>query len=331
MLRNIKFGLLIIAASILVSCEEEIDLKLPPNDPELVIEGYLTDLDFYIPEGDLDCAGVLTVPREDILFAAGLASLFPIDSIEQEADYFPYNKVRLTTTADYFSNSAPPAVSGAEVKLFENGELVETLIEDASEAGVYRITHNPDSSGTAMYHLEINALGKFYETTPELYEPVPPLLEVQANYGPNFIGDSCGYFMSISTYETPGLGNNMAWTYYINNEYQADPSDITVVSDENFDGACLFGFDVYGDYLELGDTFVVFQMSTSEGYLDFMTSLETQTANVGNSFDTPPEPITGNLKNVTDGTKAFGYFNVGGISANLVIVPSDSSLIGDCP
>ena len=317
--------ILLVAA---IGCQEEITLDLPPNEPELVVEGYLTDLDFFIPDGDLNCFGDTVIPREFIVFGAQLAAGFPVDSAEETADFFPFNKVTLTSTADYFSNEAPPAVSNATVRLFQDGELVETLVEDQSEAGVYRITHDPEVG--SEYHLEIEALGNFYETEPELYRSVPPLIGMEALYQPNFIGDSCAYYMGIQTYEKQGAGDHYRWMFYINNEYERRPNFISITNDEGIDGFCLFGFDVYGDELELGDTITTFQMITSEAYYDFNFALRSRTGQVGSPFDAPPSPITGNVNNVTKGSKANGFFAAGAITANYLVVP-DTIPDVDCP
>ena len=320
MLQSLKHTFLIALTLVVVnSCQEVIDLDLPPNEAELVIEAYLTDLDFYIPEQDLDCSGVLTIPKDTIDLFAGLASLFPIDSIESVADYFPFNKVKLSTTSDYFSNASAPAVSNAIVRLFKNNELAETLLEEPNTPGTYRFTHDPEVG--ASYHLEIEALDNFYETEPQVYNPVPPLLRVKANYRSNFLQDSCQYFLGIDTYEKPGIGDHYRWMFYINNKYENDPVFISTFDDSQIDGICLIDFDVYGNELNLGDTIVVFQMRTNEGYSNFINSLRNQTAFVGGPFDTPPAPIRGNLKNVTTGKEAFGYFVAGGISANAGFVP----------
>ncbi len=322
MLQSLKHALLLAITLVIVnSCQEVIELDLPPNEAELVVEGYLTDLDFFIPEQDLDCSGLFTIPKSDIEFAAGLAAQFPIDSIESVTDYFPFNKVKLTTTSDYFSNAAAPAVSNAIVQLFKNNELVETLVEDPSIPGTYRFTHDPEVG--ANYHLEIEALDNFYETEPQTYNAVPPLLGVDAYYRSNFLQDSCAYYLGIDTYEKPGLGDHYRWMFYINNKYESDPVFISTFDDAQIDGLCLFEFDVYGDELRLGDTIVVFQMRTNEGYSNFINSLRNQTAFVGGPFDTPPAPIRGNLKNVTTGKEAFGYFIAGGISANAGFVPEE--------
>jgi hypothetical protein len=306
----------------MVACQEVIELDLPENDPELVIEGYLTQRDYYIPEGDLDCSGVVTIPKSDIEFGVALVDAFiNIDSIEAEADYFPFNKVQLSTSVGYFSENGNPPVSNASVKLFEDGNEVETLIEDASLPGTYRITHLPKVG--SEYHLEIEALGNFYETTPETYQSVAPLLGVNAIYNSNFIGDTCAFYLGIDTYEKPGQGDHYRWMFYINNEYVDDPVFISTFDDSEIDGLCLFEFDVYGNELELGDTITVFQIRTSPGYSNFINSLRNQTAFVGGPFDTPPAPIRGNLKNVTTGEDAFGYFMAGAISANAGFVPDE--------
>lgn len=313
------FVLLAVATIFLASCTEEVDLKVPDNEPELVVEGYLSDLDFYIPEGDLNCAPGVTFSHEQIVLAASLAAQFDIDSIEALTDYFPFNKVRLTTTSDYFSNAKPPVVSGAAVRLYQDGNLVETLAEEIP--GTYAITHDPVVG--SEYHLEIDALGNFYETMPEVYLETPPLLAVDTQYTENFIGDSMAYFMEINTYEKPGEGDYYRWMFYLNNKYVDDPFFLAITNDIGVDGACIIGIDIYGDELELGDTLIVFQSRTSQRYFNFITSLRNQTAFVGSPFDTPPAPIRGNVRNVTTGKLAMGYFAPFAISANAMIVPDE--------
>lgn len=327
MLRS-KIILPVVFLSLLLNaCQEIIELDLPETEPELIIEGYLTQRDYFIPEGDLDCSGITTIPKSDIEFAVSIVDAFiNIDSIEAQTDYFPFNKVKLSSSVGYFNSEGNPPVRGAEVILFEDGEAVETLIEDADEPGIYRITHLP-KVGSA-YHLEIEALGNFYETTPEIYNSVAPLLTVSPIYRSNFLGDSCAYYLGINTYEKPGVGDHYRWMFYINNEYVSSPFFISTFDDSDIDGLCLFEFDVYGNELQLGDTIIVFQIRTSPGYSNFINSLRNQTAFVGGPFDTPPAPIKGNLKNITTGKDAFGYFVAGGLSANAGFVPETAPAEG---
>lgn len=312
--------LFIIGLFTFTGCQEEIDLDLPATDPELVIEGYITQRDYHFPEADLDCFGVTTISLDTLKFVTEFVDAFiNIDSIEAETDIFPFNKVVLTTTGDYFANAISPAVTGASVILFENGNAVETLVEDPSTPGTYRITYLPILGSS--YHITVDALNNFYETKPELYESVPPLLSLAASYRSNFIQDSCAYYMSMNTFEKPGLGDHYRWFFYVNNKYVSNPSNISLTNDENFDGLCLLDFDVYRDQLELGDSLVVFQMHTTEGYYNFLNTLRSQTAFVGGPFDAPPAPIIGNVTNVTTGKATFGYFAAGAISVNATTTP----------
>jgi hypothetical protein len=321
------FVFILFSAVALVGCQEEIQLDLPANEPELVIEGYLVDFDFYIPENDLDCFGQFTITRDQIILAAYAAAAFPIDSVEKEADYFPFKKVKLTTTTDYFSNGDPATVSDAVVRLYQNGNLVETLVENSEKPGTYPITHDPQVGSS--YYLEVEALGKFYRTDPEVYENVPPLFGISANYTPTFLQDSCAFYMGIQTFEKPNTKDHYRWLFYTNNSYNRSPFSLSISNDDNFDGFCLFDIDVYNSELELGDTLVVFQMHTSESYYKYITALRQQTGFVGSPFDSPPAPVHGNLLNVTNGTRAHGFFAAGGISANAVVVP-DTIPAGGC-
>lgn len=317
-----KIYFLLFCSALILGCEDKIDLDLDDPEPELVIEGYLADLDFYIPDEDLVCSSDEIITRDSILTLADFASQFDIDSISNIADYFPFNKVRLTTTAGYFSNTGTPRISNALVRLYQNGQLIETLQEDPSEIGTYPITHDPVVG--ALYHLEIEALGKVYETTPEAYNNTPPILFMEAFYDEDpFFDDSAAYYLRLYTYEQPGSGDHYRWMSYVNFEYVDDPGDISTASDDGIDGTCVPGSDVFGEPLELGDTIAVFQSRISQRHYDFVTSMQSQTAFVGGPFDTPPAPIVGNVKNVTDGTNAFGYFLPAAVSVGVVVVPDD--------
>jgi hypothetical protein len=313
-----------LSALTFAACQEPIDLDLPPNTPELVVEGYFCQRDYLIPDEGIDCGSGFALTKNDLLFATAAVDAFiNIDSIEAATDYFPFNKVQLSTSDDYFGQGQTPRVSDAVVKLFEDGEEIETLMEDPNEPGTYRITALPKVGSS--YHLEIEALDNFYETSPEVYHAVPPLLSLPGlptyRYGPNFIGDTCQYFLGLNTYEPPGRGDHYRWMFYLNNKYVSDPVFISTFDDSDVDGVCLIQFDIYGNPLELGDTLIVFQVRTSPGYSTFINSLRNQTAFVGGPFDTPPAPIRGNVKNVTLGTEAYGYFMCGGISASASIIP----------
>ena len=324
------FALLALAIS---ACQEPIDLELEDNVPELVVEGYLAQRDYAIPEDGADCGGGVALSQLEIQLATAAAdAILDIDSIEAETDYFPFNKVKLSTTANYFEEGTTPAVSNAVVRLVEDGAVVETLTEDPEVPGTYRITHLPQVG--SFYHLEIEALDMEYETIPEEYQAVPPLITVPGvlpfvQYLPTFFGDTCQYQLAMNSYELEGTGDHYRWMFYLNNEYVDDPFFISTFDDSNVDGICLLQIDVYGDALELEDTLVVFQMKTSAGYDNFVNSLRNQTAFVGGPFDTPPAPIVGNIKNLTTGKDAFGYFACGGISANAAIVP-DTIPTGGC-
>lgn len=309
-----------LAAIILMlsACEEKVDIDLDSSEPELVVEGYMIDTDFYIPEEGLNCYDSI-LPANDIRQVMDLINtIYPISRVESLADYFPFNKVRLTMSTAVFDEKEPMPVSGAEVQLLRNDSIVETLIEDASELGTYRITHDPLVG--ADYHLEILADGKSYSTEPETYLEVPPIILGSAVYQEAVFSDTMEYYSNIFTYEKPGRGDYYRWFFYLNNELLSDPEYITVLNDDGIDGACLPAFDFYRRGLELNDTLVIFQMRISEKYANFMTTLTTQ-ASSGTPFDSPPAPLPSNVYNNTDERYALGYFALGGISANAVIVP----------
>lgn len=301
------------------ACEQEVQLDLNAAEPELVVEGYLIDTDFYIPDQDLDCYGISTFTRDTIVLLSELVKNFlPISDVEAKADYFPFNKVKLSLSVPYYTQGMPDAVSDAVVKLFENDSLVELLTEDANNKGVYRINHNPVVG--SYYHLEIEANGNAYSTEPELYQDVPPILFAQAVYQKSPFSDTMIYTSGISTFEKPGKGDYYRWFFYLNNEFKSASEFMVTSPDDGIDGSCLINFDFYRRRLEPNDTLVIFQMRTSEQYYNYVNTI-IGLLSVGSPFDTPPAPIPTNVYNNTLDKKAFGFFAVGGLSANAVVVP----------
>lgn len=313
------FAALGLATFLFTACEQEVTLDLNSAEPELVVEGYMIDTDFYIPDEDLDCYGISTFTRDTIILLSELVKNFlPISDVEAKADYFPFNKVKLSMSVPYYTQGMPDAVSDAVVKLYKNDSLVETLVEDATEKGIYRITHNPEVG--SYYHLEIEANGNNYTTAAELYQEVPPILFAQAVYQPAIFSDTMVYTSGISTFEKPGKGDYYRWFFYLNNEFQSDADLMVTSPDDGIDGSCLINFDFYRRRLQPKDTLVIFQMRTSEQYYNYVNTI-IGLLSVGSPFDTPPAPIPTNVYNNTLDKKGLGFFAVGGLSANAVVVP----------
>ena len=109
-MKNIIFASL--AALMVASCAEDIDLNLSSEKPRLVVDGHLADIES------------------------------------------PYNFIRLTLSAPYFSNKEPEAVSDARVSVHD-GTKEMIFEEDAEHKGYYRAPQGFRAINGATYKLKI--------------------------------------------------------------------------------------------------------------------------------------------------------------------------------
>ena len=65
-----------VLAFALSACQEPIELELEDNVPELVVEGYLAQRDYAIPEEGVDCGGGLALSGAEIQLATATADAF---------------------------------------------------------------------------------------------------------------------------------------------------------------------------------------------------------------------------------------------------------------
>ncbi|PHN06011.1 DUF4249 domain-containing protein [Flavilitoribacter nigricans] len=226
--------------------------------------------------------------------------------------------VRLTSTANYFNNTATPPVQGALVLLYADDELADTLTEKTS--GVY--TTMAIGEVGVSYSLYIRtADGNEYVSLSELLRPVPEISQIYTEYKEESALFEEGYYVKIDTQEPEGKGDHYRWKQFLNDEYLNTPFDLLYASDELVDGNPILGLEVNVDPLAVGDHFRVQQLSISEAAYDFFTNLQDQTAFIGSLFDTPPSALHGNLENLDPaGKPVLGFFGVSAVSEREVTV-----------
>ncbi len=227
-------------------------------------------------------------------------------------------QVLLSTTANYFDQTQPPAVGNALVVLYDDYGAVDTLEEKTP--GQY-VT---DSQGVAgrTYHIYIRTPeGEEYESNPETLIEVPEITAIHSEFKEESVFEEEGYYVSIDTYEPEGIGNYYRWKQYRNGEFMNNPLDLIYASDEFVDGNPILGFEINTEPLELGDQYLVQQLSISKEAYDFFTQLQTQTAFVGFLFDSPPAALNGNIRPVeAGGKKALGYFGVSAVAEKEIVI-----------
>lgn len=266
-----------LALLFLWGCQDVIDLQLPDGETQLVVDGWLTNL-----EGE--------------------------------------KTVKLSLSANYFSNEPNPGVSGAQVILYNEEGPVDTLRESPEKAGTYLT----DFTGVIgqTYHLLIRTPDKKeYASQPQELREVAPITDISYEYVDDNPFLDPGYYIRISSYEPAGLGDYYRWRQLINGVYQNTPFDIVIASDEFVDGNDIINFEVGTQPLEVGDTCRIEQHIISKEAFDFLFLVRDQTAFVGSIFDSPPAPIRGNIYNIKDPEdRPLGFFGVSGVSTAEIVV-----------
>jgi len=229
-------------------------------------------------------------------------------------------QVRLSLTAPYFENGELQGVGGALVVLFEDDSPVDTFREKSGAVGFYASEYRLRAGSSYEVYI-LGPDGKEYRSLPQLLEQVPPIDSIYARFKEENPFQDEGYYVSIDTREPVGVGNYYRWRQYINGEFQNDPFDLIYASDEFVDGNPIIDFEVGTQPAQVGDTVRIDQMTISREAFEFLTLVQNQTAFVGSLFDTPPAPIPGNFRNLTDPEDPpLGFLGVSGLTfAELVI------------
>jgi len=264
---------LLICALLAGACEDKVELDFPTGETLLVVEGWISN------------------------------------------EPGPHH-ITLTFTQPYFDATAPPPAEGATVFLTDD-EGLQVLLEETAP-GVYTY---PDSGLVGRsYSLEINLPdGVQYRSDPELLREPVPILEIRWEVdedGPSeFLEQEPDqiYGVLIDTFEPQGAGDNYRWRTFVNGVMKDDPFDINVTNDDFVDGSPVNNYDPSNELFFAGDTVTIVQERISSAALEFMQLVQSQTAFVGGPFDTPPAPIVGNVKNITDPERnALGFFGAAG-------------------
>lgn len=251
------------AVLLLISCEDKVNVALDTANPKLVIDA-------------------------NILWQKGT------DGSTQ--------KIKLTTTTDYYSNVIP-TVSGAVVYVTNSTNTVFTFTETPN-TGEYVCT-NFVPVINENYTLTVQYAGQTYTATEKLLA-TPTIDNIQQNTVQGFGGDE---IQVKFFYQDNGLEDN---NYLIGakNSTKAIP-EYGVLKDEFFQGNQMFGFYT-DDKLKAGDQLLFSLEGISLRYFNYMNQLLNIAGSAGGSpFSTPPATLRGNIVNQTNESEyPLGYFHL---------------------
>ena len=265
---------------ILSSCTDIITLDLEDPKPVLVVDGYISDID-------------------------------------------TTQWVRLSNLENYFADGTPDftVYKTAKVKLIEDStEIANYTFIDSTQ----RFEIQYKGINGKSYQIDILLPdGKHYTSSSELMQIVPKIDSLwytvnQDSGTPGPKGQDLVF--SISTQETPGIGDNYQWKTYINDAYRFEVHDLNFSNDQLVDGQYIFDFEVFGlsktEFDEIKQDapnnrvfLKIEQSKITSKYYDFLFLVFQQTRQVGGPFAAPPAEIKGNVFMITDENQtALGYF-----------------------
>ena len=209
------------------------------------------------------------------------------------------HQVSLTKSADYFSTSPAPRVSGATVTI-SDGENNFTLTEISN--GLYQTDSIAGEPGKT-YTLTIDINGEYYEASCYL-NYCPPIDSINFGYYDlsdyDIVDSSASILLNALEPETPD--NFYMWNVYRNGILETDTLNENYFSDDLFING-YYMYDVEVGWLrnaEVGDTVTLEMLSITKEYFDYLSQILSVTDwNMG-PFGGPPANPNGNIKEVNE-------------------------------
>ncbi|HEX4934609.1 MAG TPA: DUF4249 domain-containing protein [Gemmatimonadaceae bacterium] len=272
--------------SLLTACERVVDVDLATGDRLLVVEGRL----------------------EKVQGEAAVAQ-----------------RIRLTTTDAYFSNSAPPAATGATVRVTDDAGATLRFTPSPAEPGTYVSPPFAAQVGR-RYTLHVTWEGDQYQGSDVLHavSSIDSLYFAERN---NVIGPREGLRATIDTYDPGNERNYYLWDQLVDGVrlIAADSAFKAriIANDDLVQGKPVRQFQPYGGMVVTpGQVVTVRQVGLSEDGYRYYVALTDQVTNNGSPFAVATASVRGNVANRTrPSRRALGYFMAGEVSEVTRTVP----------
>lgn len=281
---NLKILILLISIWIFWSCQEVIQIDLSEGPQRLVVEGR-------------------------------------IEKIKGKVN--GYQKIRLTTTSNYFSNQPAPTVSNVFISVSDNKGNNYVFTESGQEPGLYEVTDLFAEVGET-YTLRIDYRGEIYEARATLL-PVADIDSIYQEFKAKTLFDEEGIRIKVDFTDPPQPGNYYYWEQFRDGEIFINPNPGTkwtlVSSDEFFNGLKVIGREPNSDMIyDAGQKALVRQYAISEQFYNYMFLLYEQ-ATGGGPNEAPPATLRGNIKNITNPENyPLGFFGASEVAEAELLV-----------
>lgn len=273
-MKNMKqYILLLIATLSLVSCEDVVDVDLDTAPPKLVI-----DASIKWEKGTTGAA----------------------------------QKINLTTTTDFYSNTIP-AATGATVVVANTTPSTPVSFQfiENGQTGEY-VCNNFSPIINNEYTLTITYKGQTY-TSKSKFMPTPIIASTEQSIKPGIDGKDS---YEIKFYWQDNGAQDNFYLVGAKNANIAYP-EYGVLSDEFFQGNSMFAL-YRDDKLKKGDVIQFSLQGITEQYSNYMNKLlNIAGSDGGNPFATPPATLRGNIFNQTNPNDyPLGFFHLSEIDSD---------------
>ncbi|HTA63421.1 MAG TPA: DUF4249 family protein [Bacteroidia bacterium] len=245
-------------------------------------------------------------------------------------------KVRLTTTADYFSNAPTPPVLGATVTL---NDLTNNTTYTFSPDGNGNYIHSPlqnDSMAQVhhKYQLNVSYNGNNYFALSTLNRTttVRAIFFRGSPYDPFGLkppSDTTNprvYYPIVFVVDSTGPVEDYYWLKtYKNDVFYNEPDVMKVFPEAGYDHTdgdtlglqfCFYGLTPKTDQIHKYDIFRADLYSIDKDTYSYLSQLQTQLTNSQSGlFAVTPQNVKTNIQQTAGTQKAIGWFNMGAVSS----------------
>jgi len=238
--------------------------------------------------------------------------------------------VRLTTTADYFSNAPTPALLGATVTLNDlTNNITYTFTPDGNGNYIYTPVIN-DSMATINHKYQLNVAynGNNYfalstlnkTTTVDTIAFRSTGTDAQGNY-PNDTTTPRRFFPIFKAEDIKGEADYYWVKVYNNGVFYNAPAQMDVFQDGGYAGTdgftiglqfAFYGLTSSDNAIHKYDVCTVEILSINKDTYGYLTQLQSQLTNAQSGlFAVTPQNVKTNIQQTAGAQKAIGWFNMG--------------------
>lgn len=230
--------------------------------------------------------------------------------------------VRLTQTAGYFSNEAPPVVSGATVTIQIDNDLY-LLDEEPPASGYYHLPPDFDVNTNDNLYLSIDLKEPIADESHFEAQTYMPYLSDQIDsINVEYNGDFGVWIVKLYAIDPPGP-NFYMFNVMRNDTILTDSvSRVSVSDDRLVDDMYINGIWVIfleEEQLAPGDKVTLITSSITADYYDFIIELQTEIGYKDPLFSGPPANVSTNLSN-----NAVGFFSAFPSAYTDYVIPADA-------